>query len=71
MMMSVTMLLATFENQALDLTLCIVGQFTPVSDKVLLNHTIRVPLTGFDLGAQQSCEEWGFYGRGRKPGPSG
>jgi hypothetical protein len=51
------MLPATFENQTLDLTLCIVGQFTPVDDKILLNHTIRVSLTGFDLRAQQSCEK--------------
>jgi hypothetical protein len=70
-MMSVTMLPATFENKTFDLTLCVVGQLTPVDDKVLLDHTIGVPLTRFDLSAQQSCEERGFSGRGRKPGPSG
>ena len=56
-MMSVTMLPAAFENQAFDLTLCVVGQLSPVDDKILLDHTIGVPLTRFDLRAQQSCEE--------------
>jgi hypothetical protein len=70
-MMSVTMLLATFENQTLDLTLCIVGQLTAVGDKILRDHTIGVSLTRFDMSAQQSREKRGFFGRGRKPGPSG
>jgi hypothetical protein len=50
------MLPAASENQTLDLTLCIIRQFTPVDDKILLNHTIRVSLTSLDLRAQQSCE---------------
>jgi hypothetical protein len=56
-MKSVTMLPATLENQTLDLTLCIVGQFTPVIDKILLDHTISVSLTGFHVSTQQSCEK--------------
>jgi hypothetical protein len=56
-MKSVTMLPATLENQTLDLTLCIVGQFTPVIDKILLDHTISVSLTGCQVSAQQSCEK--------------
>jgi hypothetical protein len=56
-MMSVTMLLATFENQTLDLTLCVIRQLTAVGDKILRDHTISVSLTGLDLSAQQSCEK--------------
>jgi hypothetical protein len=51
------MLPATFENQALDLTLCVIRHLAPVDDKIVLDHTIRVSLTGFDLSAQQSCEK--------------
>jgi hypothetical protein len=56
-MMSVTMLAATSENQTLDVTLCVIRHFASVDDKILLDHTISVSLTGFDLSAQQSCEE--------------
>jgi hypothetical protein len=56
-MMSVTMLPATSENQTLDLTLCVIGQFTPVDGKILPDHAIGVSLTRFDLRAQQSCEK--------------
>jgi hypothetical protein len=51
------MLLAPLENQTLDLTLSVIRPFIAVDGKVLLNHAIRVPLTGFDLNAQQSCEK--------------
>jgi hypothetical protein len=51
------MLPAGSENQTLDLTFCIVGQFAAVIDKVLRSDAIRMPLTGFDLSAQQSCEK--------------
>jgi hypothetical protein len=70
-MKSVTMLPASSENQALDFTLCVIRHFAAVDDKILRNHTIRMSLTGFDMSAQQSCEKRGFFGRGRKPGPSG
>jgi hypothetical protein len=70
-MMSVTMLAATSENHTLDLTLCVIRHLASVDDKILLDHTISVPLTVFDLSAQQSCEKRGFFSRGRKPGPSG
>ena len=56
-MMSVTMLPATSENQTLDLTLCVIRHLAAVDDKILLDHTIRMPLTGFDMSAQQSCEK--------------
>ena len=46
-------------------------RFIPVDGKVLLDHAVRVSLTGFDLSTQQSCEKRGFSCRGRKPGPSG
>jgi hypothetical protein len=58
-------------KQAFDLTLGIVSELVAVDGKVLLDHAVRMPLTGFDLGAQQSCKKCGFFGRGRKPGPSG
>ena len=51
------MLPAASENQTLDLTLCIIRQFIAVDDKILLNHTVGMSLTGFDLSAQQSCEK--------------
>jgi hypothetical protein len=65
------MLPATSEKQTLDLTLCVIRHFAAVNDKILLNHTVRMALTGFDMSAQQSCEKRRFFGRGRKPGPSG
>jgi len=51
------MLPATSENQTLDLTLRVVRHLASVDDKILRDHTISVPLTGFDLRAQQSCEK--------------
>jgi hypothetical protein len=42
-------------KQAFDLTLGIVSELVAVDGKVLLDHAVRMPLTGFDLGAQQSC----------------
>jgi hypothetical protein len=56
-MMSVTMLPVTSENQALDLTLCVIRHLASVDDKILRDHAIRVSLTRFDLSAQQSCEK--------------
>jgi hypothetical protein len=56
-MKSVTMLLATFEKQALDLTLYVIRHFAAVGDKILRNHAVRMSLTGFDMSAQQSCEK--------------
>ena len=65
------MLSAASENQTLDLTLCVIRHLGSVDDKILLNQTISVSLAGVDMSAQQSCEKRGFFGRGRKPGPSG
>ena len=56
-MMSVTMATGHLENQALDLTLCVIRHLAAVDDKILLNHTVRMSLTGFDMSAQQSCEK--------------
>jgi hypothetical protein len=51
------MLPAAFENQALDVTLCVIRHFAAVDDKILRNHTVRMSLTGFDMSAQQSCKK--------------
>jgi hypothetical protein len=51
------MLSATSENQTLDLPLCVIRHLASMDDKILLDHTISMPLTRFDLGAQQSCEK--------------
>ena len=51
------MLPACLEKQALDLTLRVICHLAAVDDKILLDHTISVSLTGFDLSAQQSCEK--------------
>jgi hypothetical protein len=49
------LLLTPFKEQTFDLTLCVVGQFErPVLGNVLLDHSIRLSLTGFDMNAQQS-----------------
>jgi hypothetical protein len=48
---------ATFKNQTLDLSLCVIRQFTPMDNKILLNHTISVSLAGFHMCTQQSCEK--------------
>jgi hypothetical protein len=56
-MKSVTMLPAASEHQALDLALGVVGHLAAVDDKILLDQTIRLPLTRFDVSAQQSCEK--------------
>jgi hypothetical protein len=56
-MKSVTMLPACLEKQALDLTLRVIRQFAAVNDKILRNHAVGMSLTGFDMSAQQSCEE--------------
>jgi hypothetical protein len=70
-MISVIMLAAASENQPLDLALCVIRHLSSLEDKILRDHTIGVPLTGLDLRAQQTYEKRGFFGRGRKPGPSG
>jgi hypothetical protein len=56
-MMNVTILPAISENQPFDLTLCVIRHLATMGDKVLRDHTIGVPLTGFDLSAQQTCEK--------------
>jgi hypothetical protein len=56
-MMSVTMLPATSENQALDVTLGVIRHLAAVDDKILLDHTVRMSLTRFDMSAQQSCNK--------------
>jgi hypothetical protein len=49
------LLLAPFKEQTLDLALCVISQFgKPVVGNVLLDHAIRLSLTGFDMNAQQS-----------------
>jgi hypothetical protein len=69
-MKSVTMWLpARLEKQALDLTLCIIRHFAAVDDKITRNHAIRMSLTGFDLGAQQSCEKMRVFWSGQQARP--
>ena len=58
-------------KQAFDLALGIIRELVAVNGKVLRDQAVRMPLTRLDLRAQQSCEKCRFFGRGRKPGPSG
>ncbi|MEH2625915.1 hypothetical protein V1292_003970 [Bradyrhizobium sp. AZCC 1719] len=57
-----------FSKQTPGLMPGVVSRFEPAGGKVLRNDTVSPPLTGFDLNAQQSGEERGLSGRGRKPG---
>ena len=58
-------------EEALDLALGIVSELVAVDRKIRLDQAVGMPLTRLDMSAQQSCEKRGFFGRGRKPGPSG
>jgi hypothetical protein len=58
-------------KQAFDLTLGIISELVAVGGKVLRDQAVCMPLTRRDLRAQQSCKKCGFFGWGRKPGPSG
>jgi hypothetical protein len=46
------LLRARFKKQPLDLTLRVIRKFIPVDGEVLLDHAVRVALTGFDLSTQ-------------------
>jgi hypothetical protein len=49
------LLLTSFKEQTLDLTLCVIGQFIqPVPGNVFLDHAVSPSLPGVDMNAQQS-----------------
>lgn len=46
------MLPARFQEEMLDLTLCVIRLFEPVDGNVMRNRAFSPPLTGFDVSAQ-------------------